>query len=760
MPYYAKSKLKNGMQPTVKEHSQKVAELSEKYGAECGLEELGKTAGIFHDFGKYSKSFQDVLKGRNKNVDHAIPGAAYLYGCLVRNPALLCRYKPSIEAINGHHDGLIPFGMLEPMLKECLKDNEEREYRDGKKCSIAGTDSFRCAVSEFRRDNPTFRIPDTNGVQSENKVESMLLTRMLFSCLVDADYSASALDENPDYLRQTEFNDADFKRMLAELNRIVEEKRKTSTAQDSVNAIRNAVFEQCGKMGETDEGLYTLTAPTGTGKTLALLHFALRHCIKHGKKRIIIVLPFLTLTEQNARVYRSVFPQLLEAHSQSRLNEQQRMFSERWRVPFILTTSVQFFESLFSDRPTDCRKLHNYANSVVVFDEAQSLPIQLTPATLKAVNALCGYYHTTMVFSTATQPDFSSIEDTTWKPTEILPENRRYYDALKRVNVEWRIHDEEKPTLLQIAEEIAETESVCVIVNIRKHARMIYDRLTDLCDKETVFFLTTDLCAAHRKKVVDEINERLQNGEPCRLVATQCIEAGVDFDFPVLYRALGPLEAIVQAAGRCNRNGKYKTGGRMVVFVPDEPEPLYPGNKKNNWYQTAAMRVLELYSREPIDINNPEHIRAYYQRLYATTKDKPIESEELKTALEGRDFEKTAELYHLIDDNGYRVIVRCDDEEMGALYDRIYQEAVNQGFSAKLMKEAAPITVSVGYAGKKQLEQYAEPLYIKNRITKEQYKSQFYVLCPQYVFSERPLYDGKTGLHLPDNEENHHAAIV
>ena len=214
--------------------------------------------------------------------------------------------------------------------------------------------------------------------------------------------------------------------------------RQSSTADRSLNTYRDRVFEQCGKMGDEPEGLYTLTAPTGTGKTLALLHFALRHCQEHGKQRIIVVLPFLTLAEQSAEVYSKIIPNVLIDHSQSDLPEDAWELAARWSAPVIITTSVRFFESLFSDRPAACRKLHNIANSVVLFDEAQSLPANLTSVTLRAVNELCGRYHTTMVFSTATQPDFSARKNLTWKPREILPESGEMFRALQRVKVEWR----------------------------------------------------------------------------------------------------------------------------------------------------------------------------------------------------------------------------------------------------------------------------------------------------------------------------------
>ena len=254
-------------------------------------------------------------------------------------------------------------------------------------------------------------------------------------------------------------------------------------------------------------------------------------------------------TEQSEKEYCKIVPNILVDHSQKNLPKEIRELASRWDAPMIITTSVKFFESLFADKPGDCRKLHSIANSVVVFDEARSLPTELAPATVKAVNALCKRYNCSMVFSTATQPSFDALPDTEWKPVEIIPENKKLYDQMRRVHVEWRLYkngerlNNRRTSLEQIADEMASETSVCTIVNLRRHARKLFDELKGRCDSdEEVFLLTTDLCPAHRLAVVEEIKERLKSEpqKPCRVVATQCIEAGVDLDFNVMYRALEP----------------------------------------------------------------------------------------------------------------------------------------------------------------------------------------------------------------------------
>lgn len=746
--FFAKSCNQNGIQKTVKEHLTEVAAKAKEYGDEIGWGTEAELCGMLHDFGKYSDAFQGVLKGTQQNRDHAICGAALLN--MVKGERK--SYDPIIEVINAHHSALLEYEMLESLCQASTQNEDAIEANEGKIAALAGEKQYMTAWARLQHDFQGWKIPklkqfhaalsDTgteDAATYQSNVQTMLYTRMLFSCLVDADYTVSAADDNLAYLEKSEVTEFEPEQMLEQLYQYRESIRKHSDANAKVNAWRDQLFEQCGKMGEMPEGLFTLTAPTGTGKTLALLHFALRHCAATGKKRIMIVLPFLTLTEQNADVYRHVVPELLEDHSQSDLDDVSREFSARWRVPVIITTSVRFFETLFAHKPTDCRKLHNIANSVVVFDEAQSLPAELTTASLQAVHELCRSYHTTMVFSTATQPNFDALQHVTWKPTEILPEHAVLYQALKRTQVEWRIEHDEKTSLEMIAQEMAEQKSVCTIVNLRKHARTLYEILKEQCREEEVFFLTTDLCTAHRRELVAEINNRLENQQPCRVVATQCIEAGVDFDFEVLYRALAPLESIIQAAGRCNRNGRLPEGGRVIVFIPEEEEPLYPGN----WYEAAAHIVENLHQKHAIDIHNPEHIREYYAALFREAKDK----KQLTAAIQNRSFSETDKEYQLIANQGIRVIVPY--QKMQEDYRDICTQVRQYGLTPALIKKAAPITVTVGISQKNKLEDIAEELFYCKQGRKTETKSDFYILFPQ----NEDFYTEDMGLQLPEQVE-------
>lgn len=728
--YYAKSN------PLIlnKDHLAEVGKLAERYGEEIGRKEEGGVAGRLHDFGKYSDRFQGVLLGTHHGIDHAIGGAVYLY--LRKNRARI-RYTSVIESILGHHDGLRSMDELNERWQAenyaaCLTQKEpalstKEEYLNAAKAF--GTYHF-----------PKFSAPELPGPAFDYPVEAMLDTRMLFSCLVDADYTISALEKNPEYLKESVGQALDAEASLRTLFQHMDELRKTSTAKESLNRLREQVFTTCGEMGERCEpGLFRLTAPTGVGKTMAMLHFALRHCQTHDLRRIIVVLPFLTLAEQTEEEYKELIPGLLVDHSQKDLPEEARELAARWDAPLVITTSVRFFESLFSDRPTTCRKLHHIANSVVLFDEAQSLPAQLAPATLRAVHRLCERYHCTMLFSTATQPEFGALpplqkgNKSVWEPIELLPDHADLYHQMHRVNAVWCL---EKDTLLaDIAEEMAQQSSVCAIVNLRRHARTLFQQLSKACggEKESLFLLSTDLCPAHRLEVVETIKKRLKQGQPCRVVATQCIEAGVDLDFDAMYRALAPLEAIIQAAGRCNRNGRLPNGGQLTVFIPDEMGKLYPGGE----YERAANVVKDLWSktRRGLDLDDPALIAEYYASLFAGSKEDPA----LKQALTQKNYPAVREAYQLIRQQGIQVIVPWGKPEN---FQAIAKEALDHGLSGELLRKAAPITVSC--FEREWVEQHATPLYYINRRYGQKTESGYYVLNTGH---ER-YYDSVVGLQI------------
>lgn len=347
--YYAKSEREDGTKELLRDHLAKVSEMAEMFGEQIGSKKTAKLCGKLHDFGKYSESFRDVLKRKRTHVDHAICGAAFLY-CLTNRKRLIT-YQTAIEVINGHHEGLVGYQYLELFLKSSLQNINPVECNNRKTAALAGQKQYQEATEAFLEDFPQFKsegisIEKLQRIEEINEsVDSMLYTRMLFSCLVDADYTVSSEKE---LQKPLEFQ---AELWLQALYKYREELKKSPRGSDEVNNLRNLLFERCGEAADLKEGLFTLTAPTGTGKTLALLHFALRHAARYGKKRIILVLPFLALTEQSYRGYSKIIPEILQDHSQSELDDRQREFAERWESPFIITTSVKFFQALFAQRP-------------------------------------------------------------------------------------------------------------------------------------------------------------------------------------------------------------------------------------------------------------------------------------------------------------------------------------------------------------------------------------------------------------------------
>ena len=478
--------------------------------------------------------------------------------------------------------------------------------------------------------------------------------------------------------------------------------------------------------------MFTLTAPTGTGKTIALLAFAAKHAEQYKKRRIIIVLPFLSIISQNAKVYEKICGGILEAHSMASYgnDERTKLITEQWNSPVIITTSVKFFEAFFKSKPTDLRFLHSVANSVVVFDEAQSIPTDLLGTTIETMRMLCETFRCTVLFSTATQPAFDVRSDIDFHAHEVLSDAPDVYDKTRRVSVSWNIAD--KTPLTQIAEEMSGLDSVCCVLNRKDHTRKLFDLLTEQCDRTECFHISTDMCKAHRDTVIQDITDRLEKHLPCRLVSTSCIEAGVDLDFAYMYRALAPLDSIIQCAGRCNRNGR--SAGEMTVFIPDE-EKLYPAV----FFENAANKVKLLLSRHEIDICSPSHIREYYTMLL-TDGNYDHDKSKLVKAIEEHDFTGAEKQYRFIPQNGVNVLVPYQAEIK--LFGELAAEARTKGISKEWMRRAAPITVT-SYREDK-LKDLAEPCFIMRK-GKPEYVSGWYILL------DDQFYDEQSGLHFDDD---------
>jgi len=610
-------------------------------------------------------------------------------------------------------------------------------------------------------------------------LSSMLDVRMLFSCLVDADFLDTEAHFQADakgkrYRPQgprLETEDA-----LAALDRFMEKtiRRKGNPSAD-VAKVRELLWKMAATAAVAPVGLFTMTAPTGSGKTLSMLKFALEHARCNQMQRVVLAVPFLTIIEQTAMVYRSVFRDfsecfILEQHSLAGLgqaveegddvSEQERarrLLAENWDAPIIITTNVQLLESLFANRPSACRKLHNLMNAVIMFDEAQTLPQHLTVPTLAALSHLSARYGSSVLFATATQPAFDFLNrpvrkmfavPSGWRPVETAPEYPRLYQNLRRCQVVWPAAGETKPWP-ELAAEISEEAQVLCVVNLKKHALALLD---ELVDEESVLHLSTNLCALHRRSVLDAVRERLRQGLSCRLISTQCVEAGVDVDFPVVYRAMAPLEAIVQAAGRCNREGKLQDAsgrpqpGKIRVFEPDVGEE-YHSRYPTRDYQRAAevtRSMLIEAGKEGLDLDDPGIFRTYYRTLYDLARPE-TRNRELLDAITRMDFAAVARLYRIIEHDAVQILVPykpCKD-----LFEGLRQEEENDGIDVTWIRRAQRLAVSV-YRPKRK-----HPVWEVLAPAKLRHGGRDAVSEEWFILQDEGCYDETLGLRLPQERQ-------
>jgi CRISPR-associated endonuclease/helicase Cas3 len=555
------------------EHLLSVAALAECFASEFGRD-WARLAGQWHDLGKYRQRFQNYIRlASGYEADAHITGEAGMAPHSTAGALLACdRFGPAGRVlaylIAGHHAGL----------SDWHSENSSLEYR----LSLADS---RAELDEALAAGPPAHVLDTKNFSPSLKAIPggstgfALWVRMLFSVLVDADFLDTERYMDP--VRHDRRGDWPT---LSELLPLFERhmaKLAADAATSEVNRLRRDILDQCRAKAQEAPGLFSLTVPTGSGKTLSSMAFALEHAKAHGKRRIIYVIPYTSIIEQTADIFRDIFSEaVIEHHSNAEAepdkeNSRSRLACENWDAPIVVTTNVQFFESLFAARTSRCRKLHNIVDSVVVLDEAQLLPPEFLQPILDVLNLLAAHYGVTVVLSTATQPALSTREYFDPRQNlrgldnvrEIVADPDDLYRRLERVQVRLPT-DWHSPTDWDtLAEELAGNESVLAIVNRRDDARKLWQRLP-----EGTLHLSALMCGVHRSQVIRDIKARLKAGIPTRVVSTQLVEAGVDVDFPVVYRALAGLDSIAQAAGRCNREGKLERG-EVVVFIPPKPAP-------------------------------------------------------------------------------------------------------------------------------------------------------------------------------------------
>lgn len=588
------------------EHLLSVAKLASELALPQGNEasNLAYWLGIFHDLGKATASFQRYLKevsaGRSaQSAPHSIWGALLL--AQLRQEF---SYPILSLPVLGHHSQLKEPGVAAQDLSRTISE---------------GGDEYLQEVARFLQTlNPS--LPEARFQPMRTNVETEMSLRFLYSALVDADRLDTEAHFEPHVaaLRKGYPGVSDLWRLLSEdQERLIGRASKTK-----INRIRHEVYEASLEAAELEPGFFRLTVPTGGGKTRSGLAFALKHADLHGLRRVVVAIPYTSIIDQTVDVYRKIFAPLghdavLEHHSAleppegETLNGQQirqRLAAENWDHPLIVTTTVQLFESLFANRPSRVRKLHNLARSVVLIDEVQTLPPELLRPTMGALRHLVDHYGTTVVFSTATQPAFELSERVPEFEgvvvREIVPNYSQHFAALQRVRYERKY---EPLSWSNVAEAVRDKPQVLVVLNTRKDALVL---LSELENEPDVFHLSTLLCGAHRREILAEVKRRLDSGEPVRLISTQVVEAGVDLDFPEVWRAVGPLDRIVQAAGRCNREGELEYG-TVILFNPAE------GTQPRGSYRSGlgeAQVLLDL--RGPEALHRPEIFREYFKRLF------------------------------------------------------------------------------------------------------------------------------------------------
>ncbi|MDD5307789.1 MAG: CRISPR-associated helicase Cas3' [Deltaproteobacteria bacterium] len=692
----------------LRDHLNNVAKRAAEFASTFGAEEEANLAGLLHDIGKYGDLFQRRLKGLEHGIDHWTPGAwAGIQACRSIATAL---------AVQGHHIGLqIASG-------DSLRGLDPKRGKEPQRLRVSDADLDRLLDRAVRDGWP--RPEPVSGdsghyaaLSRTDYASAMLDVRMFFSTLVDADFIETEVHFEGGSIRPTPLHLAPA-RAVGALTEYLRDLAEASASAVHVNSMRADLLAACISAADCDQGVYTLTAPTGTGKTLAMLAFALRHVIKHGLRRVVVVIPYLSIIDQTVNVYRQVFSQLhtgddlgryvLEHHSLAGTREklggtdgsegqrQTRLLAENWDAPIIVTTSVQMLESLFANRPAPCRKLHRLARSVILFDEVQTIPRRLAVPTLATLARLTERYGSTVVFATATQPAFTEMDRDVrklcmpgWRPTEIVPAGLALARRARRVDVVWPDAPDDETPWSRLVDDLAAENQILCVVNLKRHAVRVFQSLAEKGVRE-LFHLSTSMCPKHRETVLANVRAHLLAGQPCRLVSTQCVEAGVDLDFPVVFRAWGPLEAIVQAAGRCNRNGRAKAG-TVRVFVPETEEgrrSQYPDGA----YQQAAdvlAQMLRQHGAERFDLHDPEIIHEYYRAVFRLMGSSD-ESELMNSILE-RNFVEVDRNYRIIDGDTINVLVPYDRDVWQTLKDEVQTTFLSRPW----MTRARPYTVSL-----------------------------------------------------------------
>jgi len=692
----------------LEEHLAAVSLMAGRMASEFGAGEWGRLAGIWHDLGKFSRDFQSYIRSKSGHEAHlvdAVPGRVNHSSAGALHAAAALGKLGIVLAylIAGHHAGL-PDWFADETANAAL----ENRLREGKEIGLLQQALKVAPRYILQAEQPALKPESFGGTDGLH-----LWIRMLFSCLTDADF----LDTEA-FMDQVKSGQRGGYPELATLRDQFDEamQKKAGEAEATpVNRLRAEVLRQCRARADGAPGIYTLTVPTGGGKTLSSLAFAIEHALHHGKRRIVYAIPYTSIIEQTANVFRDIFGDaVLEHHSNLDAKEEtakSRLASENWDAPLIVTTNVQLFESLFAARTSRCRKLHSLVNSVVILDEAQLLPPAFLQPILDAMRLLTEHYGVTFVLCTATQPALGTRKDSfgrTWlsgfdDAEEIVSGVEELY-KLERVKVvlpeDWNTPGDWD----EIATRVVLHPSVLAIVNTRADCRELHRRMP-----AGTVHLSALMCGEHRSFVIKQIKQRLANQESVQVVSTQLIEAGVDVDFPVVYRALAGLDSIAQAAGRCNREGRQADLGNVIVFVPPKQAPL----GLLRFGEDACKRLLTGRPENPL---TPEWFKRYFKHYYSAVGEEGLDKQGIQRLLSGdaRDchiqFRTAAECFQLIDKDGsVAVIVPYNNPEDSGRDSRSLIARLRLGeLHRDLLRELQRFTVMVRRYDFQRLEKAGE----------------------------------------------------
>jgi CRISPR-associated endonuclease/helicase Cas3 len=664
----------------IDEHLKSVASLAEQFAFFFDSSSWANLSGLLHDIGKYSSAFQEKMRNAqngetiHSKVDHKHAGA------IIALQQMKDMGLPVAFAVAGHHNGLAN-------KEDLLNRIKNIELIEAIPNDIVESIKMKLLVPTV----PLF-LQDKSISTIQLRCRFELWIRMLFSCLVDADFLDTEAFFKPykSSLRKQVY--PSVKQLQERCDKYID-KFSANVTNSEVNKARAYVLKQCREASQSKVGFFSLAVPTGGGKTLSAMSFALRHAIKNNLRRIIVVIPYTSIIEQNAETYRKALgsESIIEHHSAIESQQDNaHLAAENWDAPIIVTTTVQLFDSLFARKPSKCRKLHNLAKSVIILDEVQVLPPMLLSPILDVLQNLVECYGSSVIFSTATQPALVKRESLPFgikNVKAIITTNDIKFPF--RTQIKLPENFDQRTSWSSLATKVSKYNRVLVIVHRKRDAKILVEKLDQLLGNNETIHLSTFMCAEHRSEVIREIKKQLAKNKDIRVVSTQLIEAGVDIDFPVVFRAFAGLDSIVQAAGRCNREGKLKDEsgnealGQVEIFRAESDPP--PG------ILHSALQVMMAQARgrnDDIDLFSDSECEQYFRSFYMTQS---LDRKNIQLTRSSLQYKIVAEKFKMIDDDySTSVIVKYNKK-----CERVLEDLERYGPSRSIFRRLQRFTINI-----------------------------------------------------------------